>query len=645
MINKILIANRGEIACRIIKTCRKMGIQSVAIYSDIDKDALFVSQADEAFALNGTDAQSSYLDIDKVIQICIKAKVDAVHPGYGFLSENALFAQKLQAQGIHFIGANITALEIMGSKSKAKQCMDKAGVPVIPGYHGHEQSERFLLKKAKTIGFPILIKAASGGGGKGMRKVIDEKDFEASLKACQREALKSFGDDTVLLEKYLENPRHIEVQIFADKLGNIVHLFERECSIQRRHQKIIEEAPASNLSSTIKKRLYQAAIDVAKACEYEGAGTVEFLVANNEVYFMEMNTRLQVEHPVTEMITGIDLVAWQILVANNAPLPLDQKQITCTGHAIEARIYAEDPYNNFLPQTGTLSHCIWPTASNQVRVDTGVKKDDDVSIYYDPMMAKIIAYDKSRRNCIYQLLAALSQVELAGIIHNRSFIMALLEQEAFQTGHIDIHYIEKNPVLTSPSTKKHIIAFIMSQVLGQKKDTLWFDTTAFRLNLPAKQTFCIDRKDKTLAHVYEDAKQYHISIDDKTYQVEGELENNKLSLFIDGNKYDCISIVSQEHITIIDNKQDCSFEMTQESFELSEQNDGNLTAPMPGNVIAILCKESDNVSKGQSLMIIEAMKMEHTITSPISGTIKKIFYHLGAKVAQGSQLISLSSAL
>ena len=425
-IQKILIANRGEIACRVIRTAQQMGIQCVAVYSDADKNSQHVKLADEAWYIGNSPASESYLLAEKILQVAKDSGSDAVHPGYGFLSENASFAENCTKNNIIFIGPPKGAIEAMGSKSEAKNIMTEAGVPLVEGYHGENQDESFLLVEADEIGYPLLIKATAGGGGKGMRVVESSEEFLTSLQSCKREALSSFGDDKVLIEKYLTKPRHVEIQVFADNFGNAVHLFERDCSVQRRHQKVIEEAPAPGLSEETRNAMGQVAIQSAKAINYSGAGTVEFLYdEDGSFYFMEMNTRLQVEHPVTEKITGLDLVEWQIIVASNQPLPLEQKDLHFNGHAFEARIYAEDPNNDFLPVTGKIDYLGLPKLNSHVRVDSGVVTGDSVSVFYDPMISKLIVWDKDRNSALARLRGALSEFHVAGLTTNIEFLHQL----------------------------------------------------------------------------------------------------------------------------------------------------------------------------------------------------------------------------
>ncbi|MFC6981237.1 acetyl-CoA carboxylase biotin carboxylase subunit [Microbulbifer taiwanensis] len=443
MIRKLLIANRGEIACRIIDTARRLGVATVAVYSDADADALHVQLADEAVRLGPAPAKDSYLDIDKVLDAARHTGADAIHPGYGFLSENAQFCRACDSAGIIFVGPPAGAIDAMGSKSAAKRIMEEAKVPLVPGYHGTNQNADILEGHANRIGYPVLLKAAAGGGGKGMRRVDSADEFHSALEAAKREAMNAFGDDLMLLERYVLSPRHVEIQVFCDQKGNGVYLFERDCSVQRRHQKVVEEAPAPGLSEELRARMGEAALRAAHAIGYVGAGTVEFLLdASGAFYFMEMNTRLQVEHPVTEMITGQDLVAWQLAVAAGDPLPLQQDDLHILGHAFEVRIYAEDPDNDFLPATGTLVRHRPPKASESVRVDTGVQSGDEISVHYDPMIAKLICHGRTRKEALAKLDRALQQYQIAGVRHNIEFLRRVINHGAFASGRVTTHFIE-----------------------------------------------------------------------------------------------------------------------------------------------------------------------------------------------------------
>ncbi|MFO7536608.1 MAG: acetyl-CoA carboxylase biotin carboxylase subunit, partial [Chloroflexota bacterium] len=445
MFKKILIANRGEIACRVIRTARKLGILTVAVYSDADRDALHVTMADEAIYIGPSPSRESYLVVERIIDAALRTGAEAIHPGYGFLSENANFCRACKEKKLVFIGPPAAAIEAMGSKSAAKNIMEKAGVPLVPGYHGEDQDPSLLKKVSDQMGYPVLLKATAGGGGKGMRQVWAAEEFEEALASAKREARSSFGEDTMLVEKYLIQPRHVEIQVFCDQHGGAVYLAERDCSVQRRHQKVIEEAPAPGVTDALRKQMGEAATRAARAINYQGAGTVEFLLDRaGSFYFMEMNTRLQVEHPVTEMITGQDLVKWQLQIASGEKLPLTQEHIRINGHALEARIYAEDPANDFLPASGTLTFLQPPEESDHVRVDTGVLQGDEVSVYYDPMIAKLIVWDESRDKALHRLTKALAEYRIAGMATNIDFLYNLVCCEAFKRADIDTGFIEKH---------------------------------------------------------------------------------------------------------------------------------------------------------------------------------------------------------
>ena len=458
MFNKILIANRGEIACRIIKTAKQMGVLTVAVYSDADKNSLHVHMADEAVYIGPSPSRESYLLGDKVIAAAKKTGAQAIHPGYGFLSENADFCRNCAAENITFIGPPVAAIEAMGSKSAAKNIMEKANVPLVPGYHGDDQSRDIIKKAADDMGYPVLLKATAGGGGKGMRQVWSEAEFDEGLEAAKRESMSSFGDDTMLVEKYLTQPRHVEIQVFCDNHDNAVYLFERDCSVQRRHQKVIEEAPAFSMSQELRAQMGESAIKSAQAIGYQGAGTVEFLLdIDGSFYFMEMNTRLQVEHPVTEMISGQDLVEWQLRVAAGELLPKTQEQLVLNGHAFEARIYAEDANNDFLPATGKLTLLKTPIESEHVRIDTGVRQGDEVSVYYDPMIAKLIVWDENREKALQRLAKALSEYRINGVVTNIDFLYNLATSAPFKAADIDTGFIEKNYDLIFHNDEKPLV--------------------------------------------------------------------------------------------------------------------------------------------------------------------------------------------
>lgn len=649
MFNKILIANRGEIACRVIKTARKMGIHSVAIYSTVDQNSQHVLQADSAFCVGEAPAKDSYLNIEAIITVAKACGAEAIHPGYGFLSENPLFAKACAEAGIVFIGPSIAAMEAMASKQLAKQLLEGTAVPLTPGYHGSDQSDDCLLKEAKKIGFPVLLKAASGGGGKGMRAVHAEAEFAQALAGARRESLASFADDTMLIEKLISNPRHVEIQIMADNHGQVVHLFERDCSIQRRHQKIIEEAPAPNLSPAMRKGLAQAACEVAQSIHYRGAGTVEFLVdGDDHFYFMEMNTRLQVEHPVTEMITGLDLVSWQLKIAANEALPCKQEDIHAKGHAIECRIYAEDPHQGFIPSIGQL-HFLKQPKGEGIRIDSGVCAQSQITMYYDPMIAKLIAWGEDREQALLRLQQALQHYAIGGVKTNLSFLQAICAHPRFAVADLSTDFLTQESIhLPKP---KEELGLLMAascdylQLTKQEQDPLLKTNFAWQMHL---------------------SSHWHWS-----YLVEGQSRELKISpidshcfkLFLDDKEYVLNARLTDGLIYLTDNKEthQALFEETDEGFYLyfaagpllierfNWQNfgtqlaskKGQLTAPMPATIVAILKSKGDRVKEGDSLIVLEAMKMEHTIHAPKDGVLAELFYAVGAQVNEGAELLAL----
>lgn len=656
-INKLLIANRGEIACRIIRTAQRMGIECVAVYSDADKNAQHVKLADEAWHIGGSAAKDSYLQADTILEVAKKSKANAIHPGYGFLSENAEFAEKCHANKVVFVGPPVPAIQAMGSKSEAKSIMQDAQVPLVNGYHGDDQSEATLQLEADKIGYPLLIKATAGGGGKGMRVVESSAEFSEALHSCKRESISSFGDDRVLIEKYLTKPRHVEIQVFADSHGNAVHLFERDCSVQRRHQKVIEEAPAPGLSAETRESMGQVAITAAKAIGYEGAGTVEFLYdEDGSFYFMEMNTRLQVEHPVTEMITGLDLVEWQIMVANGLPLPAAQEDLSINGHAFEARIYAEDPNNDFLPATGKISYMGLPQTNSHVRVDSGIVSGDSVSVYYDPMIAKLIVWDRDRSAALARLRGALADFHVAGLTTNIEFLHLLASNEAFSSADLDTHFLDKHAeelLIGDALVEDDILAAAALKVMlnqaqaaasqsAQDAYSPWNTTNGWRLNednhhlvelVLAGNHFLVT------AHFRDNG--FLLEINGKEYLANGYVDGNKLHMDLDGHQ-STIS-VAEEHQTLVlfKNASSWEFEVKDNSLiNLEQDSAANLTAPMPGTVIEVLVHSGDSVEEGQALIIMEAMKMEHTIKAHKDTVIAEVLYQVGDLVDEGAELIT-----
>ena len=627
---KILIANRGEIACRVMRTAARLGIRTVAVYSDVDRNALHVKTADQAVRIE------NYLDIGSIVSAARAYGADAIHPGYGFLSENEDFAAACSKAGVVFIGPSSESIAAMGDKAAAKRLMEKAGVPLVPGYHGEKQDPEFLAKEAEKIGFPILIKPSAGGGGKGMRIVESQKAFSSSLEAARREAKSSFGDDRVLIERYLQRPRHIEVQVFGDGKGGAVYLFERDCSVQRRHQKVIEEAPAPGLDSQKRKSIGETAVAAAKAIRYAGAGTVEFIAEQDgRFYFMEMNTRLQVEHPVTEMVTGLDLVEWQIRIAAGGPIPLRQDELRLQGHAIEARIYAEDPDRDFLPSTGKLVHLAFPEQGSGVRVDSGVEAGGEITPWYDPMIAKLIVHGPDRATALARLRRALGETEIAGVTTNVAFLGRIAASRAFGAAELDTGLIERNraelfpprgpvpPAMLQAAARAELAAEARgardaAQASGDPFSP-WHEVDGWRLNGDSHHDF-----------IFQDGEEKHaVRI---SFPVEDDPETSKAFAVRDGHDWHVFWNGSYRKLSL-----------KQELEVPEEEQAGSLAAPMPGKVIQVLAKAGDKVAKGQALLILEAMKMEHTITAPADGVVKEIHYAAGEQVLEGAELITLDS--
>ncbi len=665
MFNKLLIANRGEIACRIIKTARRFAIPTVAIYSEADRHALHVQLADFAFCVGPAPAAESYLNIEEIIKIAEQANVDAIHPGYGFLSENADFARACEQACIHFIGPSADAIEAMGSKQNAKCLMDKAKVPTVPGYHGKDQSEQAFAKAISKMGYPVLIKAAAGGGGKGMRVVERADDLNDALQAAKREAQSSFADPTLIVEKYLANPRHIEIQIFADRQGTVVHLYERDCSIQRRHQKIIEEAPAPGVSAQLRNKMGMAAIAAAKAIEYEGAGTVEFLLDDDQkFYFMEMNTRLQVEHPVTEMITGIDLVEWQLLIAAGEPLPLIQKDIPLNGHAIEARLYAEDPEQNFLPSTGELTHWDVPTEDDYTRIDTGVKPGDSISQYYDPMIAKVIVHGEDRETARQNLLATLQQVHILGIKTNCDYLEQILQYPDYCDAKLNTQFVDQHHqqlFFEDPETDQNALTIAAFYMLTQQQQSIesqkpfntdpfspWDQSKPWRLNLAPHQTVRLlwqGEIKSIVAELCDDAFILQLP-QGEPLKIRGELQADQQWHIKVGPHSLAVQVISdQQHLAIfgLNKRYFIEYYDPARHYAAAESGAGQLTSPMPATIVAVPVKAGDNVAQGEKLIILEAMKMEHTICAPVAGVIKAIHFKVGDQVEEGVELLQFAS--
>ena len=662
MFNKILIANRGEIACRVIETAHKLGIRCVAVYSEADANSRHVTMADEAFLIGPAPSKDSYLKYETIIEVAKKSGAQAIHPGYGFLSENAIFAKACKDNDIVFIGPPIGAIEAMGSKSAAKEIMEKANVPLVPGYHGDEQDEAFLKAEADKIGYPMLLKAAYGGGGKGMRIVESADQFSDALASAKREAINGFGNDKMLLERYLTKPRHVEIQVFCDQDGNGIYLAERDCSIQRRHQKVIEEAPAPGLPDEIRKAMGEAAVRAAQAIDYEGAGTVEFLYdEDGSFYFMEMNTRLQVEHPVTEMITGQDLVQWQLQIASGQPLPMSQEDVTIDGHSFEVRIYAEDPDNDFLPATGHLHYLRQPEENRHVRVDTGVRQNDEVSTFYDPMIAKLIVWDENRDRALQRMLRALDDYRIAGVTTNLSFLSSLLEHPSFAKVDLDTNFIEKHyDDLFKSSHQQNEQALVLAALqllLSNAKaneqhaaasndpHSPWHAFAGWRINEP--QQFSVrltDDKDVTHKITAEQtAEGFEVIVDGQKVKAHGTLENDQLVASIDGHRVRVTVADYDDTITVFNKQFVSTFKRETPTDYLNQELEGSggLTAPMNGTLVDVLVKKGDVVKAGQNLIIMEAMKMEYTIKAPKDGVVNEVFFAAGDLVEDGAELVAV----
>ena len=664
MFKKILIANRGEIACRVIKTARSMGIATVAVYSEADANARHVRLADEAVLIGPAAARESYLVADRILAAARQTSAEAVHPGYGFLSENADFADACEAAGIAFIGPPASAIRAMGSKSAAKALMEKAAVPLTPGYHGDNQEPGFLAGQADRIGYPVLIKASSGGGGKGMRRVDNAADFEAALASCKREAINAFGDDHVLVEKYVLKPRHIEIQVFGDQHGNCVYLFERDCSVQRRHQKVLEEAPAPGMTPERRAAMGKAAVDAAKAVGYVGAGTVEF-IANQDgsFYFMEMNTRLQVEHPVTEMITGLDLVEWQLRVASGERLPLMQEQLQIDGHALEARIYAEDPDKGFLPSTGRLVH-LAPPQGDHVRVDTGVEQGDEITPHYDPMIAKLVVWGSDRRQALARMRQALAQYRVVGVSNNVDFLARLVAVPSFANADLDTGLIEREHALLFPPAGEvpadvwfvaALAELLREMRLAEKKvaravdpHSPWRSLDGWRLNGRTERKLAFRLSDVVQeVRVKVIAGGHELTMGSECVFARGTLgADSELQAQLGERRVRAAVVPAGErrHVFFEGRSWPLSLMDTLHVGGEGEEVEGGLRAPMPGKVIAVLVQPGATVEKGTPLLVMEAMKMEHTISAPRKGVVKEFRCAPGDQVSDGADLVDLEGA-
>ncbi len=661
MFKKILIANRGEIACRVAATARRMAIQTVAVYSDADAGAKHVSVCDEAIHIGGSAPKDSYLRWEKIIAAAKATGAEAIHPGYGFLSENEEFAQACGDAGLVFIGPPASAIKAMGLKAESKQLMEKAGVPLVPGYHGSDQDPALLQREADSIGYPVLIKASAGGGGKGMRAVEKSEDFAAALASCKREAISSFGDDAVLVEKYAQRPRHIEIQVFGDTHGNYVYLFERDCSVQRRHQKVLEEAPAPGMTEAMRREMGEAAVAAARAVNYVGAGTVEFIVEQRpdgtmNFFFMEMNTRLQVEHPVTEAITGLDLVEWQLRVASGEKLPLAQDQLRIHGHAIEARICAESPDNNFLPATGTLHvYGLPPSVAFErglVRVDAGVREGDAISPYYDSMIAKLIVHGDNREQALARMDEALAQLHIVGLSTNVQFLRHVVQSRSFTQADLDTALIPREEAvlfnqekLGLPLAAAAAVALSLLEEKAQETDDPFSKRDGWRshgLNLRRFEfEFHGEPAQAALTYLHDGALRLAVGDVDQVLVFAGSggavdirFGEQRLSAHIyrRGETVHVFARQGATQITVID-------QLAHAGEAHGEA--GRLTAPMPGKVVSFAVKAGDKVSKGQALAVMEAMKMEHTIAAPADGVVQEVLYAPGDQVTEGAELLKM----
>jgi 3-methylcrotonyl-CoA carboxylase alpha subunit len=662
MFNKILIANRGEIACRVAATAKRMAIRTVAVYSEADADAKHVHACDEAVAIGGSAPRDSYLRWERIIEAAKATGAEAIHPGYGFLSENEAFAAACAEAGLVFIGPPASAIQAMGLKAESKQLMEKAGVPLVPGYHGANQDPELLKREADRIGYPVLIKASAGGGGKGMRAVEKAEDFAAALASCQREARSSFGDEAVLVEKYVTRPRHIEIQVFGDTQGNCVYLFERDCSVQRRHQKVLEEAPAPGMTDALRKRMGEAAVAAARAVKYVGAGTVEFIVEQRHgemnFFFMEMNTRLQVEHPVTEAITGLDLVEWQLRVAAGEPLPLKQDQLRIHGHAIEARICAENPDNNFLPSTGTLHVYRKPAATafqrGPVRIDDGVREGDAISPFYDSMIAKLIVHGATREEALARLDEALAATHIVGLATNVQFLRYVVRSRSFAQADLDTALIPREAAVLfqqQPVPLELAAAAAVAKTLIDERALAGTDPfsrrDAWRSHGTATRRlefeFGGEHVKAELVTLHDGA--LRLALNGRAAPLSFRAAADTIELRYGERQARAVvyTLGESDHVfTAAGAAQILSIDLLAHAGDDASEG-GRLTAPMPGKVVSFSVKAGDVVKKGQPLAVMEAMKMEHTIAAPADGMVQELLFAPGDQVAEGAELLKLAA--
>ena len=650
MLRRLLIANRGEIVCRIARTAQSLGLTSIAVYSEADVHARHVRMADEAYLLGPAPAADSYLNIGKILDLARRVGADAVHPGYGFLSENAAFAQACSDAGLIFVGPPAAAIRAMGSKSASKAAMAAVGVPVAPGYHGEDQAPQRLLAEAQRVGFPLIIKASAGGGGKGMQVVNSAAEVAAAVESAQRLARTAFGDDKLLLERYFPRARHVEVQVFADSHGGIVSLFDRDCSVQRRHQKIIEEAPAPGLREEVRAGMSQAAIQSARAVGYVGAGTVEFLVDEAQhFYFMEMNTRLQVEHPVTEFITGVDLVEWQLRVAQGARLPKQQHEIAQRGAAMEARLYAEDPGHGYLPSVGRIAHLRWPDSAAGLRLDVGVDAGDEVSPFYDPMLGKVIAWGETRGEAAERLHRALDEIEITGVTTNRALLASVLADEEFRRGGIATNFLELRHARLAfadppAGDADAVLAAVWCATRETSGDALWADSRGWRLAANPSSAWTFASRGVVVEYCAPASYLAHLA--GREYRVRVTARGaQSLHAELDGQ---------MQRVRVIETGQDLHLfragrqvvlrlARTEDALQVSAgAEEGSLLTPLPGTVVAVHVKPGQQVARGAPLVTVEAMKMEHTLTAPYAGTVARVAFAVAERVAAGAILVELT---
>jgi len=678
MLRRLLIANRGEIVCRIARTAQRLGVTAIAVYSEADAGARHVRVADEAYHLGPAPAAESYLDIAKIIALARRVGAEAVHPGYGFLSENAAFAQGCVDAGLIFVGPPASAIRAMGSKSASKAAMAAVGVPVAPGYHGADQSPQALMAEAQRVGFPLIIKASAGGGGKGMQVVNSAAEVAAAVESAQRLARTAFGDDRLLLERYFPQARHVEVQIFADSHGDVVSLFDRDCSVQRRHQKIIEEAPAPGLRDAVRAAMSQAAIQAARAVGYVGAGTVEFLVDEAQnFYFMEMNTRLQVEHPVTELITGIDLVEWQLRIATGAPLPKAQNEIARHGAAMEARLYAEDPEHGYLPSVGRITHLHWPDAAPGLRLDIGVDAGDEVSTFYDPMLGKVVAWGESRGEAVDRLHKALADIEIVGVTTNRALLLSVLADGEFRRGGVTTSFLDARAAQLSFGEPKAgdadaVLAALWCATRRTECDALWTDTRGWRLAGPPRSTWVFG--DRTVIIELSEPNDYVAHVTGRGERLAGRGERaaghgkhsrghgrhspgheyalhvvargaQALDVEVAGQmqRVSVVEVDQTLHLFRAGRQAALRLVRTEDALHVSAgAEEGSLLTPLPGTLVAVHVTEGQQVVRGAPLVTVEAMKMEHTLTAPYDGVVTRLAFGLTERVAAGAVLVELA---